>query len=56
MNIAALLEATDLTAMAGRYSVGFIRYEDYETFRDYMDAVPRNPMRYERQNRAILTG
>jgi len=56
MNIASLLEAEDLTGLAGRYTVGFIRYEDYETFRDFTEANPANPMRYTRNNRHLLTG
>ena len=54
--ISDLLSAGDLRDVAGCYTVGFIRYEDYETFRAFMEANPSNPMRYTRNNRAILRG
>ena len=39
-----------------KYTVGFIRFEDYETFRDFVEANPANPMRYTRANRPLLCG
>ena len=51
-----ILQADDLRHEAGLYTVAATTARAMELFHEYQNAVPDNPMRFDRINRATLRG
>ena len=56
INVNDILQADDLRHEAGLYTVAATTAHALELFQEYQTAVPENPMKFNRTNRATLRG
>ena len=56
INVDDILHSDDLRHEAGLYTVAATTARAMELFHEYQNAVPDNPMKFDRINRATLRG